>query len=292
VDVLEARDTTTRARASIDWTYDGSPGDAVEYAFLSAFWQDAEDVQFAREERTPLGPTPAPDRERRNTFENAVYGAVGEVRSSFSFGGITNRLSFGGDVSWTRQEGLRDGTVPPRGEVFPTRAFPNTDFTLGGVFLANEISLAGGAVTLFPAIRFDFYDLNPADDPLLPTFAGAGQSGSRFSPKLGATVKPARDVILFANYAQGFLAPTPGQVNNFFENFASGYTSIPNPELEPETSTSWEVGARYIGDIFTLQAVGFRGDYDNFINQQVVRGAFTPQDPAVFQFVNFNAVEI
>jgi hemoglobin/transferrin/lactoferrin receptor protein len=236
--------------------------------------------------------TPAPDRERRNTFDNEVYGLVTELRTTFDLGGITNRVAIGGDVSWTRQEGLRDGTVPPRGEVFPTRAFPATDFTLAGVFLANEISMFGGALTLFPALRFDFYDLNPTDDPLLPTFSAASQSGDRLSPKLGVTLKLADDVILFGNYAQGFLAPTPSQVNNFFENFAGGYTSIPNPGLRPETSESWEVGARYVGDIFSLQVVGFKGDYENFISQQIISGAFTPQDPAVYQFVNFTQVEI
>lgn len=292
VDALNARDTTSRVRGSADWTFDGQPGDAIEYAFLAAYWQQGEDDQFALEERTPLGATPAPDRERRNTFDNRVYGVVSELRSTLDLGGITNRIAIGGDVSWTRQQGVRDGTEPPRGEVFPTRAFPLTDFTLGGVFIANEISLAGGAVTLFPALRYDFYDLNPTDDPLLPTFTATGQSGDRLSPKLGVTVKLAPDVILFGNYAQGFLAPTPSQVNNFFENFASGYTSAANPDLRPETSESWELGARYVGDIFSLQVVGFRGDYDNFISQQVVGGSFTPQDPAVFQFVNFDAVSI
>jgi hemoglobin/transferrin/lactoferrin receptor protein len=290
VDALNARDTTERARASLDWTYDGTPGDVVEYAFVSAYWQDAEDRQFAFEERTTLTATPAPDRERLNTFENRVYGAVGEMRSGFATGGIKHRLSLGGDVSWTRQEGLRDGTVPGRGESFPTRAFPATDFTLGGVFIADEISV--GALTLFPALRFDFYDLNPTNDPLLTTFTPEGQSGSRLSPKLGATLKLAPDVFLFGNYAQGFLAPTPSQVNNFFEFIAGGYTSIPNPDLRPETSESWEVGARYVGDIFSLQLTGFRGDYDNFISQQVVRGGFTPQNPAIFQFVNFSGARI
>lgn len=292
VDGLNARDTTERMRASADWTYDGSPDDAIEYAFLSAFWQDAEDRQFAFEERTTLTATPAPDRERLNTFENRVYGVAGEARSGFALGGMRHRIAMGGDVSWTRQEGLRDGTFPGRGESFPTRAFPATDFTLGGVFIADEISLLDGALTLFPALRFDFYDLNPTDDPLLTTFTPAGQSDSRLSPKFGATVKLADDVIIFGNYAQGFLAPTPSQVNNFFEFIAGGYTSIPNPDLRPETSESWEVGARYVGDIFSLQVTGFSGDYDNFISQQVISGAFTPQNPAIFQFVNFDAVTI
>lgn len=292
VDALNARDTTERLRASLDWTYDGSPEDAIEYAFLSAYWQDAEDRQFAFEERTALTATPAPDRERLNTFENRVYGAAGELRSGFDLGGMAHRIAIGGDVSWTRQEGLRSGTVPGRGETFPTRAFPATDFTLGGLFIADEISVLDGAVTLFPALRFDFYDLNPTDDPLLPTFTASGQSDSRLSPKLGVTVKLAPEVILFGNYAQGFLAPTPSQVNNFFEFIAGGYTSIPNPDLRPETSESWEVGARYVGEVFSLQLTGFKGDYDNFISQQVVSGSFTPQDPAIYQFVNFDAVEI
>ncbi len=292
VDGLNARDTNTRLRASLDWTYEGSADETIEYAFLSAFWQDAEDRQFAFEERTTLTAMPAPDRERLNTFENRVHGFVGEVRSAFDLGGMRHRIALGGDVSWTRQQGLRDGTFPGRGESFPTRAFPVTDFTLGGIFLADEITLAGGALTLFPALRFDFYDLNPTDDPLLTSFVPQGQSGSRLSPKFGATLKLAPDVILFGNYAQGFLAPTPSQVNNFFEFLAGGYTSIPNPDLRPETSESWEVGARYVGDLFSAQVTGFRGDYDNFINQQVVSGGFTPQNPAIFQFVNFNAVEI
>lgn len=292
VDALDARDSTERVRGSVDWTFDGQFGDMIEYAFVSAYWQRGEDEQFAFEERTPFGMTPAPDRERQNTFDNEVYGLVTELRTAFDLGGITNRVSIGGDVSWMRQEGLRDGTVPPRGEVFPTRAFPVTDFMLGGVFLANEISMLDGALTMFPALRFDFYDLNPTDDPLLPSFSAAGQSGDRLSPKLGVTLKLADDVILFGNYAQGFLAPTPSQVNNFFENFAGGYTSIPNPDLRPETSESWELGARYVGDVFSLQVVGFKGDYENFISQQVISGAFAPQDPAVFQFVNFTEVEI
>ena len=292
VDGLNARDTTERVRASVDWTYDGAAEDAIEYAFLSAYWQDTEDRQFAFEERTTLTAIPAPDRERLNTFENRVYGLAGEARTGFDLGAMRHRIAIGGDVSWTRQEGLRGGTVPGRGESFPTRAFPATDFTLGGLFVADEIALLDGALTLFPALRFDFYDLNPSDDPLLPTFTAAGQSDSRLSPKLGVTVKLAPDVILFGNYAQGFLAPTPSQVNNFFEFIAGGYTSIPNPDLRPETSDSWEVGARYVTDVFSFQLTGFKGDYDGFISQQVVGGSFTPQDPAIFQFVNFDAVEI
>lgn len=41
-----------------------------------------------------------------------------------------------------------------------------------------------------------------------------------------------------------------------------------------------------------LQAVAFQADYEDFISQEVVSGAFTPTDPAVFQYVNFTDVEV
>lgn len=290
VDDLTANDTTERKRVSLDWTYTG--GGAVDYAHVAAYYQDGEDVQFADEDRSPVSATPRPDRERLSTFENKVFGGVAEARKVFSTGPASHVLAFGGDISVTRQEGLRDGTEPPAGEVFPSRAFPATDFTLGGLFLANEIALFDGALTIFPALRFDFYDLSPTDDPLLPTFTGSDQSGSRLSPKLGTTLKLGENTLLFGNYAQGFRAPTPYQVNNFFENLAFGYTSLPNPDLGPERSESWEAGLRFSSKAVSFEIVGFKADYEDFISQQVVGGSFTPADPAQYQYVNFDSVEI
>ena len=290
VDDLTALDTTERGRVSLDWTYVGEG--AIDYAHAAAYYQTGEDVQFTDEDRSPVSATPRPDRERLNTFENEVYGFSAEARSVFGSDAFRTTLAFGGDASWTRQEGLRDGTEPPFGEGFPTRAFPATDFMLGGVFLATEFTFLDGAVTLFPALRYDFYDLDPTDDPLLPDFAGSAQSDDRLSPKLGVTVKLADDVLLYGNYAQGFRAPTPYQVNNFFENLAYGYTSLPNPDLGPETSESWEAGIKFSTEAVSLQIAAFTADYDDFISQQVVGGSFTPMDPAQYQFVNYDAVEI
>ena len=290
VDDLTALDTTERGRVSLDWTYAGEG--VIDYAHAAAYYQDGRDVQFTDEDRSPVGATPRPDRERLNTFENEVYGASAEARSVFGNDAFRTTLAFGGDISWTRQEGLRDGTEPPFGEVFPTRAFPATDFMLGGLFLASEFTFFDGALTVFPALRYDFYDLDPTDDPLLPDFAGSAQSDDRLSPKLGVTGKLADDVLLYANYAQGFRAPTPYQVNNFFENLAYGYTSLTNPDLGPETSESWEGGIKFSTEAVSLQLAAFTADYDDFISQQVVGGSFTPMDPAQYQFVNYDAVAI
>ena len=290
VDDLTARDRTQRTRLSLDWTWVGTG--AIDYAHVAAFWQDGKDVQFTDEDRSPVSATPRPDRERLNTFENRVYGFTAEARSDFSTGAVGHRMTYGGDVSWTRQKGLRDGVEPPAGESFPTRAFPVTDFTLGGVFLGDEISLLSEKLMLYPALRFDFYELDPAADPLLPTFIAEGQQDSRLSPKIGAVAKLGNTVRLFANYAQGFRAPTPSQVNNFFENLAFGYTSAPNPDLGPERSESWEGGIRLIGRNAGVSVTAFHADYRDFIDQQVVSGTFTPSDPAVYQWVNVGRVKV
>lgn len=285
VELLRGRDTGERKRATLDWSWAGEG--TIEYARAAAYWQDSEDVQFTDEDRTP-----AADRERLNTFENRVYGLSGEVRAGFATGAIGHRLAFGGDISFTRQQGLRDGVVPPAGETFPTRAFPVTDFMLAGIFASDEITL--GALTLYPALRFDAYDLDPQDDPLLPTFAGAKQSGSRFSPKLGAVLKLGGGFRLFGGYAQGFKAPEPSQVNNFFENPPVGYTSIPNPDLKPERSESFEGGVRFAGDLVNAEIVAFHGRYTDFIEQVETTGLPfpSPAAPWIYQWVNRGRVRI
>lgn len=285
VDELTARDRTERKRLSLDWSWQGDG--AIDYAHVAAYWQQGEDVQFSDENRSVLA-----DRERLNTFENRVYGAIAEGRSDFATGPVGHRLAFGGDISWTRQEGLRDGVTPPFGETFPTRAFPVTDFTLGGLFLADELSLANGRLLIYPALRFDFYKLDPTDDPLLPSFASSGQSDERLSPKIGVVAKLTDRIRLFGNYAQGFRAPTPSQVNNFFGNLAYGYISAPNPDLGPETSESFEAGIRFGNEAIGLTVTAFHADYDDFIDQQVVSGSFTPADPAIYQYVNLDSVRV
>jgi hemoglobin/transferrin/lactoferrin receptor protein len=284
IDNLVARDTGKRWRVAGDWLWEGDG--TLEFARVSAYWQSAKDRQFTQEDRTPLA-----DRTRLNTFENRVYGLSAEARAAFATGLLQHKLVIGGDASWTRQQGIRDGTVPPFGEVFPSSAFPVTDYALAGLFLGDEIT--AGPLTLFPALRFDHYRLSPKADPLLPpTFVTTGQSGQRVSPKMGAVLKLTQEVRLFANYAQGFRAPEPSQINQFFENLAQGYTSRPNPDLGPERSESYEGGIRLVSDAVSLSATAFSARYKDFISQEVVGGGFTPANPAVFQFINLDRVKV
>ncbi|MFT3978222.1 MAG: TonB-dependent hemoglobin/transferrin/lactoferrin family receptor [Sphingomonas bacterium] len=285
---LTARDKTLRDRVSLDWRYAGSG--ALASAQVALWYQQAKDRQFTAEDRYT-----AVDRTRLNTFDNRVFGASAELRSDATTGAFTHRFVYGGDISVTRQKGVRDGTVPTAPDVFPTRAFPVTDFTLAGAYIGDEIGIGGGVATLYPVLRFDHYSLSPRKDALLPDFAAAKQSGSRVSPKVGGIVKLGGGVSLFANYAQGFKAPSPTQVNQFFENPTSpyfAYKTIPNPDLRPETSETWEGGLRLSDGPVSAGVTGFTGRYRHFISQQQVGGTGTVADPIVYQFINLNRVKI
>lgn len=285
---LRAEDETRRDRVQLDWRSRDVFG--LDRTHVAAYWQDAETRQFTFEHRVGV------DRTRDNHFNNRVHGLAADAVKTLDLGGLTHRLTFGGDWSETRQAGIRDGAVPPAGETFPTSPFPRTDYRLAGAFVQDEIALLDERLRITPALRWDSYALSTADDPL---YVGqrADQSGDRLSPKVGVVWWTTPAFGLFANYAEGFKAPTPSQVNNGFSNAAFGYVSASNPDLRPETSRSVEAGLR-MRDIdfafgrMAFQAVAFRSEFDDFISQQVVSGSFTPADPAVYQFVNFTEVTI
>ncbi|MEN5051266.1 TonB-dependent hemoglobin/transferrin/lactoferrin family receptor [Brevundimonas naejangsanensis] len=287
---LSAQDETQRDRVSLDWRFDDFLG--LDSGSAAVFWQDATTRQFTYEQRPTLG-----DRTRDVTFDNAVWGLAAQGSKSFGGEAVRHRVTFGVDWSHTTQEGIRDGTVPPVGEPFPARPFPKTEFDLAGLFIQDEIDLLGGRLSIIPALRYDWYELTPQADALFPAPA-EGQSDSHLSPKIGAIYWADDHFGVFANYAQGFKAPSPMQVNNFFANPVFGYESIPNPDLKPETSESIEGGFRFrnleaFGGALALQATAFRTEYDDFINQVVVRGTGVPGvDPLIYQYVNLTKVEI
>jgi hemoglobin/transferrin/lactoferrin receptor protein len=284
---LLAHDTDSLDRIGLDHLFTGGTG-IVETAYFDVYYQAGNTEQFAAEDRNT-----AADRTRDNTFDNRVWGFGAELQSDWVTGALTHHFVYGGDVSFTHQTGIRGGTVPSAGDFFPTRAFPITDYTLAGAYVQDEISVWDGRLKLYPALRYDYYDLDPTADALLPpSLTPTPQSDSHVSPKFGAVFKITPQISAFANFADGFKAPAPVQVNNAFANPLQNYLSIPNPNLKPETSQTFEGGLRYNDEIWSVSAAGFTGNYSNFIDQVQLGGSFTPLDPGIFQYVNLSNVKI
>ena len=62
---------------------------------------------------------------------------------------------------------------------------------------------------------------------------------------------------LHAQYAGGFRAPPYSAVNSGFTNLQGGYTSVPNTDLDPETSDNIEVGVRTVVGPVSVGVTGF-----------------------------------
>lgn len=283
---LIAFDEMKRDRITLDHRYQSADG-LIDRVDAAVYYQDSHTRQYSSEDRTT-----APDRIRDATFDNVVRGANLQMLSTLETGAVQHHFVYGGDYSLTEQESLRTGTVPPAGETFPSHAFPTTDQTLAGVFLQDEITFAGGRVCVYPALRWDYYQIDPRNDPLFATSAATGQDDSQLSPKLGLVARLAGPLNLFVNAAAGFKAPAASQVNTGFANPAQGYRSISNPDLKPETSETIEAGLRWSSERLSGRVVVFTSEYEDFIEQRTVSGSFTPNDPAVFQYVNLSGAEI
>lgn len=291
---LTGEDESERSRVALDYTFENAGG-FIDSAFVSIYAQDSWLRQYTYEDRNP-----AADRTRETTYDNDTIGLTLQVESLFE-GDVQHRLVYGLDYSETTQGAIRDGTVPTPPATFPERPFPETEYERLGVFVVDEIALLGGSLLLFPSVRYDEYELRAQGDAL---YLGdlSGQSDSHVSPKFGIVAWPTDSFGVFANYATGFKAPAPSEVNNYFENltlgaFGQAYTSIPNPDLTPETSEGFEIGVRgrnwrALGAGWDWSASAFATFYEDFISQQIVSGSGSAADPFVYQYVNLNEVEI
>ncbi len=279
---LTAHDTTHRDRASLDYRYRGTG--IIDGIDAVIYTQSSKNSQYAWEDRNT-----AADRTRINLFNTKVSGLNIDLTSHAMTGNVSHTFTYGGDLSLTRQESVRDGTVPPAGETFPTRAFPTTNYTRTGVFVQDEIK--AGNLSLYPAVRYDSYDLKPKGGTLT-TFTPKGQHGDHVSPKIGLVYKFTPKVGLFVNAGEGYKAPAPGEVNNAFTNLVQGYKSVPNPDLKPEISETVEGGLRYAGDTVSTSFAVYSGRYRDFISQEMVGGTFAPDDPGIFQFINLDKVKL
>lgn len=274
---LDTRDQIDRNRVSLEHRFNDLNAQWVQRAETRFYWQDAKVSQFATEDRNT-----AADRTRDNSYNTKVAGVSTLLESNLS-GFLHQRLTYG--VDWSKAEitGVRDGTVAPSGETFPTKPFPDTTYTLGGAFVQSEIE--AGKFSIIPGLRFDHYNLSPSSAGYVGGTAVA-LSGQAVTPRLGVVWQLGTMFAPYGQLARGFRAPTPDQVNNGFTNLASGYTSIGNANLKAENADSIEIGFRGKIESVRYSVAAFDNRYQDFISQQAVSGAGTPANPTVFQYIN------
>jgi hemoglobin/transferrin/lactoferrin receptor protein len=244
------------------------------------------------------------------TSEQNIFGADLQLTSNADWGSVTSTFTYGGSVSYTATERLREfrrinavtgalvtTTIPGEGAPTPSRFFPNTGTIQGGAFVQDEIKTGG--LTVIPAIRVDVYHMNPNPDAIYnnnPVTTSARTINEvAASPKLGAAYELTDNYSVFGQYARGFRAPPYDDANAGFANApfpGAEYAFVPNPDLKPETSNGFEAGIRgKYENGSSFQISSFYNLYKNFISM-VNTGATATYPGGVYQAQNLSKVEI
>lgn len=281
---LDAKSDLARDR----FTYEGRfrLSSALADSLLAvASYQKADSREFIYEDRFR-----AADRTRDVTYDENSWQFGLQAGKTIRMGDWAQKITYGLDHTRTALENLQTGLVPPRGESYPLKRFPDTRETSSAFYLQDEFIHDRWSIT--PGIRFDRFSLDAKQEGF--NARAVSLSGSAVSPKLGLLFRATPQWSLYGNYASGFKAPSAFQVNNFFENVIAGYKTIPNPDLKPEKSQNIEIGVRGRAGVLRFDAAAFTGDYKNLIeNDKLVGGRGIPRiDPLIFQSVNVDRARI
>lgn len=288
--------TTDMTRQRLSWM-GRSKMDATwadEVRAVLAYQQTSSNARTMEDSVRLANPLESRQRVRDMTYEERLLQAVLQAEKTLAVGQhMSQKLVYGLDLTQTQLDNLVTGAVPPMGERFPLKRFPETHESTAALFVQSEWT--SNQWSFIPALRFDKYSIQPKASPLYATPA-TSLSDSAWSPKLGVVFRPVDGVSVFGNLAVGFRAPSAHQVNSSFENLTgpAPYRTIPNPNLKPETSDTFELGARGSSAGTSWEAVVFNGRYKNFISDNPVRisGDGTSTSPLISQFVNMQNVAL
>lgn len=95
------------------------------------------------------------------------------------------------------------------------------------------------------------------------TVSGLKNSDNQFLGSAGLVWTPASDLALRANISQGYIYPTLGQM--YLTTTAGGVPLTGNPDLKPEKSTTYELGARYASGGKVLDVALFHARSKDYI---------------------------
>ncbi|WP_253188378.1 TonB-dependent hemoglobin/transferrin/lactoferrin family receptor [Leptolyngbya sp. 'hensonii'] len=278
---------TSRDRFSLFYLFDDPNGSSfLNAARIQVYYQNAEVNEVRTQDfvRTGAGVDRRRLRNLQNTFLDRTVGAEVQLQSRFNLDTVVNQLTYGVDISSTRNERVRNGlesrfnaaglpiltTNVIGADNFPVKDFPDSDTFRLGLYIQDEIAL-DNTLTLIPGVRFDVYQLSTQIDALYlrnPGATAANFSDSALSPNLGVVWRATPELAIVGRYARGFRAPLYNEINSGFTNLTSPtfrYKTLSNPNLRPETSDTFEVGVRGAYPQFNFSLTGFYNSYDNFI---------------------------
>jgi hemoglobin/transferrin/lactoferrin receptor protein len=140
--------------------------------------------------------------------------------------------------------------------------FKDGEVSSYGLFLQDEFEL--GRTALVAGARLDRVSGDAKQKGATQT-SGLSSSDNNLSWSLGATHPLTDSLNIYANIGQAYRAP---DLRERFEDAArgDGYYHVGNPQLDPERSSSFEVGLKGYGNDFDYRLAAFHTQIDDYIS--------------------------
>ena len=133
----------------------------------------------------------------------------------------------------------------------------NSEFNDLGAFLSGRLRLFDDSLIFSAGGRFDRYQVKDINN-------GQSMNSTHFSPSVGLAWLPVGDWLkLRTNYSQGFRMPTVSEM------WPSGSQQLSSPDLKPEESKTWEVGADVSWEFVTASVTYFHSKWENKVFSSV-----------------------
>ena len=149
-----------------------------------------------------------------------------------------NRITLGGEY---RKESIEADSLADIGG--------KEEVTHKALFVQDEIALWGDRLLLTPGLRYDNHEY----------------FGSEISPRIYALYKIGEQINLKAGYGHAFNAPTAKQISPGYNASTGPHNFIGNPDVNPESSDSYEVGIEYFNPLVTAKVFYFHNEITDLI---------------------------
>ena len=263
-----------RTMISLNYEYDNAESDNLfDYAKIGAYIQNAysEDDSVLRKNASMRSRTPEHTVTNDYDLKDDSVGANLQFRNDLTKTTTNHRLTYGLDYSKTsnsrsRVKILSDGLTGTTN----VKDSPDSDTTLLGIYLQDEISFDNNKWELIPGLRFDHYKMeSTVDSTYLQSSKSENpvdQNKQILNPSLALLYKANKNLTFYGKYNKGFRAPQYSEINTTFGNLAHGYYIVNNPQLKSETSNNFEVGVNGNYDRFSYSLNGFWSNFKDRID--------------------------
>ncbi len=234
-------------------------------------WQDKRDhdLTFRHVPATAgnawVAASDAYDQTKNYEYKDRSIEFETQLDKQISLAGIEHGFIYGVNYRYSELSNLNI-TSTSAGDSEVTVYTPDAKETKLGLFLQDEMAFLDGRLLITPGVRFDSYATDPGTTSVT-TYEKYDDSA--VTGRLGAVFHIDDQHSVYSQISQGYRAPTFTELYYSYTHSSAGYEMVPNPDLEAETSISYELGYRYNTEASYLGLSAFYSDYDNFISDNV-----------------------